>query len=63
MGEWQKIETASRDGTSMWGYSSKYDEWFEVRFGNLATWEARGPDGDWYQYEPTHWQPLQRPHD
>lgn len=56
--DWQPIETAPRDGTSVLCWSSVYDAPVVAKGGADGTfWE-----GDWeYEVRATHWQPLPDP--
>ena len=60
MGEWQPIETAPRDGTTVFGESAKMGQRGMVHW-NEGEWEmvnglTNTPMG--IGFYPTHWMPL-----
>jgi hypothetical protein len=70
MNEWQKIETAPKDGTKVWAYLPEFDEQTVLRWvvaGNWAGWlyvDSVLNDCLDCELEPTHWMPLpEPPHD
>lgn len=69
--EWQPIETAPRDGTTILcyfpldglgaGWCRVVPVFFDDRYGRNWTFASRAASGFSRDYLPTHWQPLPEP--
>lgn len=58
---WQAIETAPKDGTTLWVLDRLYSEpWHYECVWNGAQW-YHGFGDAWPDANPTHWMPLPAP--
>ena len=65
--DWQKIETAPKDGTVVLTYDPRWQppltaSFYEFPPGSGAKWRLTWDDTEKYgRHEPTHWMPLPAP--
>ena len=69
MGEWQRIETAPKDGTeflavdetgNMWVVRSRYENFAKLEPPGYG-WQEKGVDGGVADDAYSHWMPLPKP--